>query len=175
MEIRAFAVLVIPFILLVYLAFLLFMQPPKVVLLASLLGGLIMGVINALGDLLAYYAHWWHYNLNGLILHLPLPFYATPILVYGGIVYLLIWRFWYGRGHWFALLLLVGIPILGFLRDLGSVIAQSGYLSWDSLLAGPLDFLLWLVMFYAGFLVFRRLFVGARFIAPREQNNEKMG
>src|SRR2546430_5215835 len=106
MEIEAFATLVIPFIIVVYLGVLLFIRPPRTVLLASLLGGLTMGVLNALFDLLAYYAHWWHYTLNGLILHLPLPFYITPILTYGSIVYLLIWRFWHGRGHWVALLLL---------------------------------------------------------------------
>ncbi|HEY6405859.1 MAG TPA: hypothetical protein VIY29_00170, partial [Ktedonobacteraceae bacterium] len=103
MEIQAFATLVIPFIIVVYLAALLFIRPTRTALLASLLGGLTMGVINILFDLLAYYAHWWHYTLNGLILHLPLPFYITPILIYGSIVYLLIWRFWQGRGHWFAL------------------------------------------------------------------------
>ena len=53
MEIEAFATLVIPFIIVVYLAVLLFIRPPRVVLLASLLGGLTMGVLNALFDLLA--------------------------------------------------------------------------------------------------------------------------
>src|SRR5437588_11829311 len=99
MEILAFATLVIPFIIVVYLAVLLFIRPPRPVLLASLLGGLIQGILNALFDVLAYYAHWWHYTLNGLLLHLLLPFYITPILVYGIIVYLFIWRFWHGRSH----------------------------------------------------------------------------
>ena len=83
MEIQAYATLVIPFIIVVYLAVLLFMRPARIVLLASLLGGLTMGIINMLVDLIAYFAHWWHYTLNGLILHLPLPFYITPILIYG--------------------------------------------------------------------------------------------
>src|SRR5437868_3026633 len=78
MEIRAFAALVIPYIIVFYLAVLLFMHPPKAVLFASLLGGLLAGLINALVDLAAYYAHWWHYTLNELILHVPLPFYITP-------------------------------------------------------------------------------------------------
>src|SRR5712692_11816371 len=98
MEIEAFATLVIPFIIVVYLAVLLFIRPPRVVLLASLLGGLTMGVLNALFDVMAYYAHWWHYTLNGLILHLPLPFYISPILIYGSIVYLLVWPLWSRRG-----------------------------------------------------------------------------
>jgi hypothetical protein len=148
---------ILPYIIVVYLAFLLFIHPPKAVVIASLLGGLAMGVINALADLLAYYAHWWHYTFKGLVLHLPLPFYATPILVYGGIVFLLIWRFWSGRGRWFALLLLFGTPLFGFLRDLGLALAQTGYLTWDSWLAGVFDAMLWLVMFYAGYAIFKRL------------------
>src|SRR5437588_5190755 len=111
MEIEAFAALVIPFIIVVYLGVLLFIRPPRTVLLASLLGGLTMGVLNALFDLLAYYAHFWHYTLNGLILHLPLPFYITPILTYGSIVYLLICRFWYWRWNWVALVFLFFVPI----------------------------------------------------------------
>ena len=158
MEIEAFATLVIPFIIVVYFAVLLFIRPPRVVLLASLLGGLTMGVLNALFDLLAYYAHWWHYTLNGLILHLPLPFYITPILTYGSIVYLLIWRFWHGRGHWVAVLLLIFVPIFRATTDIvGSAVAHTNYTQFDSPLAAPLDVVMWLLMFYTGFLVFSRL------------------
>jgi len=158
MEIQAYATLVIPFIIVVYLAALLFIRPTRASLLASLLGGLIMGVINILFDLIAYYAHWWHYTLNGLILHLPLPFYITPILIYGSIVYLLIWRLWRGRGHWFALLLLFGIPLFRAATDvIGAIVTQSSYTNFDSILAAPLDLFMWLVMFYTGFFVFTRL------------------
>lgn len=158
MEIQAYATLVIPFIIVVYLAVLLFMRPTRVVLLASLLGGLTMGVINILFDLIAYFAHWWHYTLNGLVLHLPLPFYITPILIYGSIVYLLIWRFWHGRGHWFALLLLFGIPLFRAATDIiGASVTQASYTSFDSVLAGPLDVVMWLLMFYGGFFVCTRL------------------
>ena len=158
MEIEAFATLVIAFIIVVYLAVLLFIRPPRVVLLASLLGGLTMGVLNVLFDLLAYYAHWWHYTLNGLILHLPLPFYITPILTYGSIVYLLIWRFWHGRGHWAAVLLLICVPIFRATIDIvSSVVTHTGYTQFDSPLAAPLDVVMWLLMFYTGFLVFNRL------------------
>ena len=158
MEIQAFAALVIPFILVVYLGALMFIRPPKPVLLASLLAGLIQGGINALFDLLAYYAHWWHYTLNGLVLHLPLPFYVTPILIYGSIVYLLIWRFWHGRGHWFALLLLCGIPLFRAATDIiGATVTHASYTSFDSVLAGPLDVVMWLLMFYGGFFVCTRV------------------
>jgi hypothetical protein len=157
MEIKAFFILVVPFIIVFYLGALLFLQPPRRVLLASLLGGLIMALLNILFDLAAYYAHWWHYNLNGLILHLPLPFYITPLLIYGSLGYLLIWRFWRGRWHWLALLLLIGIPIFGIARDLIGWLADSSYSVPDTFLAGPMDALSWLVMFYVGYWLFRRL------------------
>src|SRR6266568_9655009 len=116
MDIQIYAIHVVPFVIIVYFTFVLFMHPPKAVILASLAGGLVMAVINALFDLIAYYASWWHYTASGLILQLPLPFYIIPILIFGGIVYLLIWRFWHTRSHWFAMLLLIGVPILGFAR-----------------------------------------------------------
>lgn len=151
MDMRAFIALTIPFIIVVYLAVLLFIQAPRRVLLASLLGGLLLGVINMLVDILAYNAHWWHYTLNGLILHVPLPFYISSVLIYGSVVYLLIWRFWNGRGRWFSYLLLFGLPVIGVLRD------ANGYSTWDSPLALPLVIVMWLVMFYGGFFVFWRL------------------
>src|SRR5450759_2129160 len=98
MEIQEFVTLVIPFIIVCYLAALLLIRPTRVVLLASLLGGLLMALLNMLGDIVAYYAGWWYYTLNGLFLHVPVPFYITPLLVYGSIVYMLIWRFRAGRG-----------------------------------------------------------------------------
>lgn len=159
METQLYLLHVVPFIIFVYLGFLLFLHPPREVLLASLLGGLTMGVINALVDLLAHYASWWHYAAIGLILQLPLPFYITPILIFGGLSYLLIWRFWHTRWHWLALLLLFGVPIVGFLRDLiDATVTQDSFLVWNNpILAGPLDLVLWLVMFYAGYFVFRHL------------------
>jgi hypothetical protein len=157
MEIEAFATLVIPFIVVAYLGVAIFVHPTRAVLAASLIGGLIMGIINALFDLLAYYTHIWHYTLNGLILHLPLPFYLTPALVYGGIAYLLIWRFWRKRGHWFALALLFGIPLLRAAIDLLGIASNTSYIQFDSALGWPLDVVMWLLMFYAGLLVFLRL------------------
>jgi hypothetical protein len=157
MEMQLYLLHVVPFIVIVYLAFLLFMHPPREVILASLLGGLTMGVINVLVDLIAYYASWWHYTASGLVLQLPLPLYITPILIFGGLAYLLIWRFWHSRWHWFAMLLLIGVPIFGFARDLFAAVTHSSYVVWDSVLAGPLDLIMWLAMFYTGYFVFRRL------------------
>ena len=143
MEMQLYLLHVVPFIVIVYFAFLLFMRPPGEVILASLVGGLTMGVINALFDLMAYYASIWHYTASGLILQLPLPLYITPILIFGGLVYLLIWRFWHTRGHWFAMLLLVGVPIFGFARDFFAATTRSSYVVWDSGFAWPLDLIMW--------------------------------
>jgi hypothetical protein len=157
MEMQLYLLHVVPFIVIVYLAFLLFLRPPGEVILASLVGGLTMGVMNALVDLIAYYASIWHYSASGLILHLPLPLYITPILIFGGLVYLLIWRFWHTRAHWFALLLLVGVPIFGFVRDYFAATTLSSYVVWDSAFAWPVDLIMWLAIFYTGYFVFRRL------------------
>ena len=157
MEMQLYVLHVVPFIVIVYFAFLLFMRPPGEVILASLVGGLTMGVINALFDLMAYYASIWHYTASGLILQLPLPLYLTPILIFGGLVYLLIWRLWHTRGHWFAILLLVGVPLFGFARDYFAATTHASYVVWDSGFAWTLDLIMWLVMFYAGYAVFRLL------------------
>jgi hypothetical protein len=157
MEMQLYLLHVVPFIVIVYFAFLLFMRPPGEVILASLVGGLTMGVINALFDLMAYHASIWHYTASGLILQLPLPLYVTPILIFGGLVYLLIWRFWHTQGHWFAILLLVGVPLFGFARDFFTATTRSSYVVWDSGFAWTIDLFMWLVMFYAGYAVFRRL------------------
>jgi len=115
--IRDFLAFNVYFIVFVYLAVLLFLRPPRKVVLASLVGGLVMALLNMGFDWLAYTAGWWRYTISGLLLHLPFPFYLTPWLVYGGIVYLLIWRFWRGKYHWLALLFLIGVPLLGIGRD----------------------------------------------------------
>lgn len=165
MEIKAFFILVVPFIIVFYLAFLLFIQPPRMVAIASLLGGLLMALINLGVDLLAYYLHWWHYTLNNLLLHVPLPFYITPFLIYGGLAYLLIWRFWQTRWNWLARVLLYGVPIFGILRDIYGAIIQNSYI-WDNRFAVIIDIVMWIVMFYAGLYVFQRLTAGTAFIPP---------
>ncbi len=171
MDIQLYAIHVVPFILIVYFACVLFMHPPKEVILASLAGGLVMAILNALGDLLAYYASWWHYAASGLVLHLPLPFYLTPLFIFGGLAYLLIWRF--SEGQQQKLVLLIGVPLLGFARDLlNAEITHSSFLVWDSGLAGPIDFVLWLLMFYAGYVVFRRMLAPGRNVQPAQEEEE---
>jgi hypothetical protein len=148
----------VPFIIMVYGGFLLFVRPPKEVLETSLLGGLIVGIVNLLGDLLAYYANWWHYNLSNLTLHVPLPFYITPVLVYGSIAYLLIWRFWHGRGRWFSLLLLIGVPLFASMKDIYGALTQTSYATWQNVPAAIiLTIVMWYVAFYGGYFLFHRL------------------
>ncbi len=177
MDIQLYAIHVVPVILIVYFAVVLFMHPPKEVILASLAGGLVMAILNALGDLLAYYVSWWHYSASGLVLHLPLPFYLTQLFIFGGLPYVLIWRFTDGReaagqspNHRLALALLIGVPLLGYARDiLDAVVLNSSYLVWDSALAYVFDLTLWAAMFFAGYFVFRRV------LAPGQRIQQASG
>jgi len=162
MDIQLYAIHVVPFVIIVYAIAVLFIRPTRTVWLASLAGGLVMAIMNALVDLLAHYASWWHYTASGLILQLPLPFYITPMLIYGGIVYMLIWRFSQGpeadKRRWLVLIFLIGVPLIGFGRDLlDVVVTQASFLVWDSPLAGPIDFVLWVAMFFVGYIVFKWL------------------
>jgi hypothetical protein len=163
-----------PFTVFVYLVALLLIRPSWKAFLASLLGGLVMGLINLGTDLAAYYAHWWHYTLKELILHVPLPFYMIPILIYGSMVYLLIWRFLRGRWHWVARLLLFGLPIFGIVRDIINERIGASYIAWDSLWAVPVTIVMWPLMFYAGYLLFARL-APSRKGAETEQQRDEAG
>jgi len=157
MDMRDYAILVVPIILIFYGTFVLFMHPPVKVIRASLVGGLAMALLNVAGDLIAIHASQWYYNASGLIGQLPLPLYTTSLFITGGLAYLLIWRFWRGAYHWLALLLLAGVPILGYLRDLWQARLPASMLVWNGPLAWVGDLLLWPLMFFTGYLVFRAL------------------
>jgi uncharacterized membrane protein len=177
MEALIFSLYVIPFLLAFYFAFLFFLiRPPKRVWLFSLLGGLVTGIVNMLVDIVAYYSHWWHYSLvqtgldkpnafqaslaNGFLgalntLHIPLPFYLTPILIYGSLAYLLIWRFWFGKARWFSWVLLAAIPLLCILKDVLGGLEDASYQVWTNVpLAILMTVVMWLVAFFLGFLLF---------------------
>jgi hypothetical protein len=157
--VSAYLFLNVPLLIAVYLGFLLFIRPPKKVLLISLLGGVVPAAVNLLFDIAAYYAHWWNYytTLKELTFHVPLPFYLSPLLVYGSLAYLLIWRFWRGRGHWLALLLLVGVPLFCIARDLYGGFTHIAYQEWENpLLATLMTILMWAIGFFAGFGLFWR-------------------
>jgi hypothetical protein len=157
MDMRAYAVLVIPIILIFYGTFVLFMHPPIRVIGASLAGGCVMALLNIAGDVLAIHTSQWYYNASGLIWQLPLPLYTTSLFITGGLAYLLIWRFWRSAYHWLALLLLIGVPVLGYLRDLWQTRLVVSMLVWNGPLAWAGDLLLWPLMFFAGYLVFHAL------------------
>ena len=172
----AYLTLVVPVLIVFYMAFLLFIRPAKPVFLASLLGGIITGLVNMLVDLLAYYAHWWHYAANEVILHVPLPYYIPSVLIFGSLAYLLIWRFWYGQARWLSYLLLVGIPLFCVVRDIigprnpGSDVTLENATLAPFIIAG-----MWLVAFFAGFLLFWRLVAPYRPVLGNESKTIAKG
>lgn len=160
MDMQLYMVHAVPAILIVYGGFVLFMHPPIKVIAATLVGGLVVALLNILGDLAAIHISLWYYNASGLVGQLPLPLYTTSLFIMGGLAYLLIWRFWRGSIHWFALILLPGVPLLGFLRDFWqATITHAGFLTWRAATptAAGADLGLWCVMFFAGYLVFTRI------------------
>lgn len=159
MDMQLYTLHVVPVIVIFYGVFVLFMHPPVKVIGATLAGGLVMALLNMAGDLVATHTSQWYYSASGLVGQLPLPLYTTSLFITGGLAYLLIWRFWRGTYHWLAVLVLAGIPVFGFLRDLWQAGLASGQsmLIWQGSLAWIGDALLWPVMFYAGYLVFHAL------------------
>ena len=82
------------------------------------------------------------------------------MLIYGAVAYMLMWRFspqgaQQSNRRWLVWILLIGVPLIGFGRDALSIVTQSSFLVWDNGLAGVIDFVLWFVMFFAGYLVFK--------------------
>ncbi len=192
MEALEFLALVVPFLIVVYFTCLLFIRPPRKVFLASLLAGLIVGIVNFVVDFVAYQAHWWQYTFAPValqrgasplqtliadlfvqsmgVLHVPLPFYLTPSLIFGSLAFLLIWRFWQGRSHWFALLLLIGTPIFCIVRDILGGVQNTAYQVWENTpLAIIMTIVMWLVAFYLGFWVFWRLSGHIKFVSQAFQ------
>jgi hypothetical protein len=159
MDMVNYSLNVIPIMLVVYGIFVLFMHPPLKAIGASLAGGVVMALLNIVGDIIAIHSSLWYYKASGLIDQLPLPIYTTQIFILGGLAYLLIWRLWRGPNHWLALVLLYGMPILGVLKDLwqGEFLPGVSMLIWRSPLAWLADLILWIVMYYAGYLVLRKL------------------
>ncbi len=198
MEALVFLTLVVPFLFLFYGAFLLSIRPTKPVLLQSLLGGLVLGVINFVVDSIAYYAHWWHYEFLNIsvkqatapyqrfvvdsfawimnVLHVPFPFYLTPIFIYGSLIYLLIWRYRNGKGRWFSLLLLFGTPVFCIVRDLIGAAQKSSYQVWDNTpIAILVTILMWPIAFYLGYLVFQRVAAVQPYEYEDQQTPQRLG
>lgn len=178
MEAYEFLFYVAPLLILFYAGSILFIRPTKQVFGMSLLGGLVLGIINLLVDIVAYNAHWWQYSFRQVSLdksthlqitlantvigimntvHAPLPLYITPILIYGSLIFLLIWRFWSGRLRWLSWLLLIGTPLFCIGRDILDAVLHNSLQTWENApLAIVGTIFLWLIAFYAGFAIFWR-------------------
>jgi hypothetical protein len=175
MDMQLYALHVVPAVVVFYGVFVLFMHPPLKVLAASLAGGLVMALLNMVGDSAAIHTSLWYYNASGLVAQLPLPLYTTSLFILGGLAYLLIWRFWRSSSHWAALMLLAGVPVLGFLRDFWQAgITHAGFLTWLSPLARPVDFVFWLLMFFAGYFVFRAIAPARQAETPRAEKQAEV-
>lgn len=169
-----------PYLIVFYFAVLLFIRPTKSAWLYSLLGGLIMGAINLLGDLIAYFAHWWYYTFKPISFqggmpaylspfvhaldwtqthwHLSLPFYMTPILIFGSLAFLFVWRFWQGRLRWISYVFLIGSPLFCIVRDITGGVENTSFQIWQNTPAATIaTIVMWIVAFAAGFFVFWRL------------------
>lgn len=172
MDMQLYTLHVVPVVIIFYGVFVLFMHAPVKVIAATLAGGLVMALLNMAGDLVAIHASLWYYNASGLVAQLPLPFYIIPFLVTGGLAYLLIWRFWRSAYHWLALLLLCGVPAYIFLSNVwqGALDTSNSFLIWKGSPAWPADLVLSLVMFFAGYFVFRALAPARQ---ERTQSEEK--
>lgn len=155
-QVIEFLALTVPVLIVFYMAFLLFIRPPRPVFLASLLGGILIGLVNLLVDLLAYYMHWWHYAPGEVILHVPLPYYISLVLAFGSVAYMLIWRLWYGHVRWLSYVLLAGVPLFCIVRDI--VGYRNPPMTLDNAVVAPFVVAgMWLVAFFVGFWVFWRL------------------
>jgi len=146
-------VLIIPPIL--YAGLALWIRPPWKVIGFSFIAGFVMGSLNLLGDILAYYQDWWHYPFTTAN-HTPLTFYLGSVIFYGaGIMGLVGWwvrtRFgWHG-----GVILLVVFPVWGILRDFGGAALYNQtqtMIVWGKGLVTVLaDFVLWGSAGAAGF------------------------
>ncbi|GHO43927.1 hypothetical protein [Ktedonospora formicarum] len=191
MELLDFTILVLSFIIVVFLGLLLFIRPSRAVLVAALLGGLVMAVINVLVDLVAYLAHFWHYTFTApkptqqfplnirpqdyynLITHFPVTFYVSSALVFGALVYLLIWRFEAGPKAWFAKVLLYGVPLFCILRDIYGASTHTAYLTWENTGGIVLTVLFWPVAFFTGYALFKKLAPSYSEVEAQRQEEEE--
>lgn len=192
MELLDFTILVLSFIIVFLLGMILFIRPSRAVLVASLLGALVMAVVNILCDLIANQTHLWHYTFTApkptqqfplgiqpqdfynLITHFPVTFYISTPLVFATIVYLLIWRFEKGSKAWFSKVLLFGVPLFCILRDIYGAITHTAYLTLDNTGGGiALIVGLWLVAFFGGYALFKKLAPTYDVVAAQRQEEEE--
>ena len=123
----------------------------------SFIAGVVMGCLNLLGDILAYYQNWWHYPFTPEN-HAPLTFYLGTVIFYGaGIMGLVGWWVRKRFGMRGGVILLIVFPLWGILRDFGgsALTNQTGtMIVWGKGFVPVLaDFLLWGCAGAAGFFI----------------------
>jgi len=104
----------------------------------------IAGLISLVADTLAEVFHIWHYTLSPVYYGLPIDFYVTISLVYGGAVSLIYWRISHSKYKAFAPYFVVALPFYRLVRDF-FVMRVSGttFLVWDHPLWWIADFIAW--------------------------------
>jgi hypothetical protein len=152
-------VLIIPPIL--YTGLALWIRPPWKIIGLSFIAGFLMGCLNLLGDMLAFYQEWWHYPFSTAN-HAPLTFYLGTVIFYGaGIMGLVGWWVRKRFGMRGGVILLIAFPLWGILRDFGgSALYNQGQtmIVWGKGFVPVLaDFLLWGCAGAAGFLTMASL------------------
>lgn len=156
MEIRSYLALILPFAILFYGSVLLAVRPTRRALFTSWISGLVMAIASMLFDIIAINLHWWHYESTELILGLPLPLYLAPFLIYGGLMPLVVWRFW-RKSLALARVFLIGTPIFGILLNAYYAYTHGSLIEWDQFtLSFIWSIVMWGVAFSASFLIFRR-------------------
>jgi hypothetical protein len=119
MSLELIQLFVIIFPPILYTALALWIRPPWKVIGLSFITGILMGSLNLLGDMLAYYQGWWHYPFTNAN-HAPLTFYLGTVIFYGaGIMGLVGWWVRKRFGRRGGVILLIIFPLWGILRDFG--------------------------------------------------------
>ena len=157
LELIQLFVVIIPPIL--YIGLALWTRPSWKMIGVSFVAGLVMGCLNIMGDILAYYQNWWHYPFTPEN-HAPLTFYLGTVIFYGaGIMGLVGWWVRKRFGMRGGVILLIVFPLWGILRDFGgsALTNQTGtMIVWGKGFVPVLaDFLLWGCAGAAGFFIFR--------------------
>ena len=133
-------------------------RAPRYVILSALEVCAIAGLISVMADALATAFHFWHYSFNPLFYGLPIDFYITVSLVYGGAVSLIYWRLGHSSYKAFAPYFVIALPFYGLARDFfATQLSGTTFLIWDTSLWWIADFAAWAAGLWATIFVFRLL------------------
>lgn len=116
----------------------------------------VAGLIGVVADALANVFHIWHYTFSPLYYGLPIDFYVTVSLVYGGAVSLIYWRINHSKYKALALCFIIALPFYGLTRDFFAMrLSGTTFLVWDHPLWWIADFVAWAAGLWTTILVFR--------------------